>query len=269
MAELCFNCMNRSSFLLGDEDPDLAGQITAAAAAGFAFIGPDAYSIRHWLDHHGSIEQLAAAIEAAGLRTFELPTLMVSGDLSQLRKDTEELLGFVNVLRPDFVQANVVSEVDDALLGEYKRAGEQFLECGARLAVEYLPWLPELRNLESTRSFMERAGVEGAGIILDSWHFFFSDDGWEDLEAIPLEEISYVQFDDHPKLESEDLVAETVGRRVMPGEGSFELERFCQTIRAKGFDGVVSCEILSEETRRMDRDEFARQVYTSSRRFWS
>ena len=61
---------------------------------------------------------------------------------------------------------------------------------------------------------------------------------------------------------------ETIMRRVMPGEGVFELDRFCETLRAKGFDGVVSCEILSVETRAMPLAAFAERVYQASRRYW-
>ena len=105
-------------------------------------------------------------------------------------------------------------------------------------------------------------------MLVDTWHFTFGDDTWEILDALPLEELAYVQFDDHPPLASDDLVAETLGRRVMPGEGHFELERFCDAIRAKGYTGAVSCEILSDATRSMDRLAFAQQVYTTSRKFW-
>lgn len=268
MTELCFNCMNRSAFVLGGADPDLEGQFAAAAKAGFSLIGPDAFSIQDYIERGGQLEGLADCAASCGLRVFELPTLMLGDDVGTNRKEVDDLLGIARVLRPEFVQVNVNSRVDDSVLGEFRRAGELFLEVGARLAVEYLPWLPEIKNLEATRSLMTRAAIEGAGILVDSWHFFHSDDTWEELEALPLEEISYLQFDDHPKLESDDLVAETLGRRVMPGEGCFELERFCKLIRAKGFDGVVSCEILSEETRGMDLDEFASRVYTTSRRFW-
>jgi sugar phosphate isomerase/epimerase len=59
-----------------------------------------------------------------------------------------------------------------------------------------------------------------------------------------------------------------VGRRVLPGEGVFELERFCDVMRAKGFEGVVSCEILSDASRRMELAPFAAAVYESCSRYW-
>ena len=268
MLDLCFNSMNRSAYILRDEDPDLEGQIDAAGRAGFAAFGPDIYSIRHYREEKGDLEGLAARIEAAGLRTFELPSLSVDEHVAQVRADVDEMAEVAQVLRPEFVQVNVTSEISDGVVDELRRAADRVALYGAGLAVEYLPWLPGTRNLETTRELMHRAQIPGAGIIVDTWHFFFSDDTWQGLEALPLSEISYIQFDDHPALESGDLVEETLDRRVMPGEGTFELGRFCDMIRSKGFDGVVSCEILSKDTRQMARDEFAQRVYETSCKFW-
>jgi sugar phosphate isomerase/epimerase len=57
-------------------------------------------------------------------------------------------------------------------------------------------------------------------------------------------------------------------RRAMPGEGVFELDRFCEMLREKGFEGVVSCEILSASTRGMELEAFATRVYETSKRYW-
>ena len=52
-------------------------------------------------------------------------------------------------------------------------------------------------------------------------------------------------------------------------EGEFDLIRYCDTMRAKGFDGVVSVEILETDFRaRGDHEEFARRVFETSARFW-
>ena len=57
--------------------------------------------------------------------------------------------------------------------------------------------------------------------------------------------------------------------RTFPGEGTFDLDKFCATMRAKGFDGAVSVEILDAEWRARDPFEFARRAYTTSARYWS
>ena len=43
----------------------------------------------------------------------------------------------------------------------------------------------------------------------------------------------------------DDLTEETLHRRAMPGTGEFPLGEFCARMRAHGFDGVVSVEVLS------------------------
>ncbi|HPG24047.1 MAG: TIM barrel protein [Spirochaetaceae bacterium] len=268
MFELCFNTMNRSAWFRPEGDPDLPGQIRAAASAGFGSVGPDHFSIVRHVERGGTVEDLARTIEAAGLRTFELPTWIVGDDPAAARADADALLRVAAQLRPSFVQTNVTGRVTDEVLDVLRREGEAFLELGSRLAIEWLPWLPEVRSLASTRALLRRLDLEGAGICLDVWHFTHSGDGWGELEALPLAEIAYVQFDDHPPLASEDLVEETVSRRAMPGEGCFELERFVDRVRAKGYTAPVSCEILSESMRDMDLDEFAARVHSSCRRYW-
>ena len=268
MNELCFNSMNRSAYFLGEEDPDLLGQIAAAGRAGFAGFGPDGFSIDRFCREGGRVEVIRDAIGRAGMRTLELPTLGLSNDRDQNAAETKRLAEIATVLSPEFVQLNVESAVDEALLDDFRRAGDAFMKTGTRLAIEYLPWLPEVRDLKSTRDLLARASVEGAGVLVDTWHFTLSEDTWSELESLPLDEIAYIQFDDHPKLVSDDLIEETISRRVLPGDGVFELDRFCRVIREKGYTGFVSCEVLSAEMREMDLDAFAQQVFETSVAFW-
>ena len=83
--------------------------------------------------------------------------------------------------------------------------------------------------------WLERADVD-AGVLVDTWHFFHGPDGWDELEALPLARLAYVQFDDHPALESPDLREECLHRRVFPGEGLFEDLRlaFGPLVRRRG-----------------------------------
>ena len=46
--------------------------------------------------------------------------------------------------------------------------------------------------------------------MIDSWHFCFSDNTWDDLATVPLDDIAYLQFTDALEPESrERLVRET------------------------------------------------------------
>ena len=55
---------------------------------------------------------------------------------------------------------------------------------------------------------------------------------------------------------------------MFPGDGEFDLDTYCEHLRAKGFDGVVSIEVLSAEMRDMDAGEFTRRAFAAASRYW-
>ncbi len=259
MAELCFNTMNHSAWF--GIRSDLEAQARAAAAAGFRWFGPDVFSI----EQHGDPERLAAHIEAAGLRCFEVAALTI--DASPLDAQLDALERAVRALRPSWVLTNV-DVPPDVAAEPLRRAADRLGEAGARLAIEFLPFTAA-RSIGDALEAIDRAGLgDRAGMLLDTWHFFNGPDDWRDLEELPLERIAYLQLDDHVMPAAEPLHESTVHDRVMPGEGSFDLPRVAATLRDKGFDGMISVEILSRSWREGDLDAFARACHESSARFW-
>jgi sugar phosphate isomerase/epimerase len=154
------------------------------------------------------------------------------------------------------------------VLASLRRAADLARAAGARLALEYLPFTP-LRSIRDTLDAIDRAGIPDARVVVDTWHFFNGPESWADLDALPLERLAYPQFDDAPELASDDLMYETTQRRVLPGEGHFDLERFARSLRGRGWDGVVSVELLSAEMRRWPREVFAKRVHAAARPYWS
>ena len=266
MSELCFNTMNRSAYLLGDEDPDLPGQIRSAARAGFGAIGPDSYSIAAFCAGGGRVEDLDEAIRSAGLRCFELPCLLIDADAAGNRERIEELLAFAKVLRPDFVQLNVDSQVDATVIDGLREAGDRFGAEDARLAIEYLPWLPEVRNIRSTRALLARAEVPGAGVLVDTWHWFRGGASLDQLRAIPGECIGSTQFNDAPVQSWENLVDETMAARLNPGEGAIPLVEVVQVLDEIGSTAPIGVEVFNKRHESMAAVEVGRDTADAMRR---
>ena len=65
-----------------------------------------------------------------------------------------------------------------------------------------------------------------------------------------------------------DRMDEALNRRAMPGDGVLELDRFTSTLRQRGFDGVVSVQVLSAELRRLPLADFARLAHDAAARYW-
>jgi sugar phosphate isomerase/epimerase len=134
------------------------------------------------------------------------------------------------------------------------------------VALEFLPMMP-IDTIAKTLSIVHR--VDGpVGVCVDTWHFFRGPDTWVELEALPPADLAYVQFNDALPLAGDDLMSETLQRRTLPGEGEFELARFCEIIRAKGYDGPVAVEIMSSELRAEGPHEYARKCEAGARTYW-
>jgi sugar phosphate isomerase/epimerase len=264
VAQLCFNVFNESGWFGGT--PDLPRLIRAAAAAGFDRVGLDVFSLARHAEAGGRIGDVADAIGATGLRCAEIAALVIGPDPAEVDAQLAVLEPMLHALRPEWVLTNADVDPDARAAAELRRCADRLGAHGARLAVEFLPFL-RVRSIGSALELVRRSGSD-AGVLVDTWHFFHGPDGWDDLASLPLDRLAYVQFDDHPALESQDLREECLHRRVFPGEGIFELDRFCDALRGRGFDGLVSVEVLSSAWRGGDLERFARRAYETTAPYW-
>ena len=230
-------------------------------------MGIDFASIEQYSDAGGSLGSLRRLLDDAGVRCFELQPLLLSDDLEETIVGARRAAEVAAALEVSWVQSGVMGDLCAEVEEGFRESASIVAESGAALALEFLP-MNALKSIADTRAFITRAGVETARIVVDTWHFFYGPDEWSDLEALSLDELAYPQFNDHPALESDDLMFETTQRRVLPGQGSFDLDRFSRTIREKGYDGPVSVEILSAELRASSPEDFARAVFESASPYW-
>jgi sugar phosphate isomerase/epimerase len=124
------------------------------------------------------------------------------------------------------------------------------------------------------REVVPRDEIANAPVVLPQMrrvveNFSFSGDGWDDLAGLPLEQIAYIQFADALSPATTNLTYEALNRRAMPGDGVLELDRFTSTVRQRGFDGVVSVQVLSAELRRLPLPDFARRAHDAAARYWT
>lgn len=264
MAELCFNTFNRSAWF--GVDPDLPAQIDAAAAAGFRLFGPDSFSLAAWTEAGGSVGDLRRMLEDRGMRCWEVAALNLR-DAAATLDDARRVADLVDALGASWVLTNVGAPIDERLCETFASVCDVLAAAGARPAIEYLPFTPA-NSIATAQRLVDHVGRDRAGILFDTWHHFRGPDTDADLASVPLDLVAYVQFDDAPAMEGDDLVEETLQRRTFPGAGELDLDGYCSIMRAKGFDGVVSVEVLNGEWRNGDLYEFARRAYESSARYW-
>lgn len=240
-------------------DIDAAGLVAAAREAGFSALG---------IAGRRADAACAAALAAGGLRCHELLALVVTADEEATLTRARRLAEAAAVVNAQWVLTTFAAPLSGETRPLIERCAAAFAEAGSGMAVEFSP-LGAVTSIAGGLAVVEAAGAGRAGLMIDSWHFFRGDSTWEQLERVPLDSIAYVQFCDAPPPVSENGIHETMNRRAMPGDGTFELGRFASTLLDRGWAGLVSVEVLSAELRELTVPEFARRAYQSTARYWA
>ena len=241
----------------GRWDYPTADLVSAASTAGFNAVGINTDRVD------------AAAVEAyaaTGVRCHELLALVVGDDESATMASAEQLADHAQTVGAEWVLTVFAAKVPPQRI---EQCAKLFDDVGAGMAVEYTP-LGAIPSICDGMEFVRAASRSArAGLMIDSWHFCFSDDTWDDLAAVPLEDIAYLQFTDALAPESRDrLVRETLHRRALPGEGVLELRRFAATLLERGWDGTVSVEVLSAKLRELPVDVLVGRLYATTAPYW-
>lgn len=237
----------------------LEEQLAVAAAAGFDALG---------LSGAAASDEARAQFAAAGLRCDEVLALVVTEDADAVQREAERLAGAARLMGAPFVLTVYATELNATSSSIINRAASTFAAAGAKMACEFSPLGP-ISTLALAREVVGAAGGPAhAGVMIDSWHFLMGASRFEDLETIPLDHIAYVQFSDALAPESEKLGRETMKRRTLPGHGILELDRFAAILCDRGYEGLVSLEILSESWRQRSLAEFAVAAYEAAAPYW-
>jgi len=242
----------------GRWDYPTADLVSSASAAGFTAVGINA----------DRVDAVAVdAYAATGIRCHELLALVVGDDESAMVASAEGLADRAQTIGAEWVLTVFTETVP---LARIERCAKMFDGAGAGIAVEYTP-LGAIPTIGDGMEYVRAASRSGrAGLMIDSWHFGFSENTWEDLVAVPLDDIAYLQFTDALEPEYRDrMIRESLHRRALPGDGILELHRFADAFLDRGWDGTVSVEVLSAELREQPVDVLIGRLYATTARYWS
>jgi sugar phosphate isomerase/epimerase len=235
-----------------------AARADAARAAGFSAVG---------ILGERADDRVAAAYRQAGVRCHEVLALVVTADAGATVGSAERLAAAASAMDAPWVTTVFTRAMSPDVVAALRRCADVLAEAGAGLAVEFSPLGP-VPTIRAGLEVVAAVGAERAGLLIDTWHFCLGDSTWDDLARMRPDEIAFVQFTDAPAVASDDLMRETMHRRALPGEGTLELERFASTLIDRGWQGLVSVEVLNRELRTLPIAEFARRAHESTARYW-
>ena len=152
----------------------------------------------------------------------------------------------------------------EAAIEGFARACDVAARHGVLLHLEFLPWAG-IPDLASAWEIVRGADRPNGGLLIDSWHFFRSDSTFAELLEIPGDRILYVQLDDGPNDAESDLAEETQHRRLLPGDGAFDLVGLLGALEAIGSVGPIGVEVFSDELVGLPIDDVAERAGDSTR----
>jgi sugar phosphate isomerase/epimerase len=131
--------------------------------------------------------------------------------------------------------------------------------------IEFLPWA-QVDSVEAALRIVRLADRPNGGILFDSWHHFRSRSRSRSridnaaLAMLPDECVQAIQLNDAPALAEENLVEETMQRRLLPGEGDIALVEIIRALDAAGCNAPLGIEVFSTALQKLAPVEIGRIV---------
>jgi sugar phosphate isomerase/epimerase len=206
----------------------------------------------------------AGLVATHGLRCTDVLSMRVSRDEEETMAAARAMAPAVDALGAGYVLAMFWTKRTEESLDRLGRCAEV---AGAPITLEFGPG-GAADTVASADTFVDALGVERVSVLADTFHFARGDSTWSMLEEVPLDHLPIIQFTDALPAVSDDYMAETTNRRAWPGDGELELSRFASTLLGRGWDGVVSVEVISAELRKLPVAEFCKQAYATTAPYW-
>ena len=194
-------------------------------------------------------------------------TLQVRQSLAVLEDRRSELAA--DVLAPSFIKIGSENGSPDgdlsALVDPLRRLADQAVEHGTRIAIEPMPF-SRIASVPMGAELVSAAAHPAVGLVVDAWHVFRAGTTLDELSAaVPPGMVFGVELDDAASEVFGTLFEDTVERRLLCGEGSFDLPELVDTLRDIGFTGPWGVEILSGSFRRLPVDRALQLAADSAR----
>jgi sugar phosphate isomerase/epimerase len=261
---------------LGDQRclHDLRTRVEVAAKAGFTGMGfwhADILEIRKKY----SFQDMKHILDANGIVNIEVEWLLdwfctdarkgASDEIRALLLDAAEVLRARHIKIADLGNDCAdVPQMTDAFAPLCRQAAER----GTNVLFEMLPaQFSRAPSLDQVLNITRGAGARNGGIMLDNLHLLrIGIDSGEIVRKLEASDLIGVEINDGTlamPLKFEDSV---VNKRLLPGDGEFDIAAFLQAIWSVGYDGPIGVEVLNEYIRKWDLKTAATEAFAKTQR---
>lgn len=281
---------------------NVAHDITLASENGYDAVELHTDKLDRYLEAGFSGADLKSVLDA---RNMKVSCIDIIGDVETqdpekrrgVLEKTELLSRTAEEIGCTTIQLNGFCELEDRSEREniVKTAGNIREICrigaghGIRFQYEGAAWTP-IHSLEQCLDLVDEVDMENFGLVVDFWHFWASrgggpggraEDGSSQSaahgDAAGFEEISRLDksiifgvhiADGYRPVAGEPWPEETELRGALPGDGDVPIQEWVDAVKATGYDGFYSGEILNPRLWEADLTEIASDTLSRMKKYF-
>lgn len=135
-----------------------------------------------------------------------------------------------------------IAQITGENVGKIGAIGKKY---GVRFQMEPVAWSP-IHSLSKCLEMVDIAGQENVGMVVDFWHLWAGGETSPDEVAkLDTSMIYNIHFCDGKKQPRDTQWDETLLRGYYPGEGDIPMSEWVDAVKATGYAGYWSCELVS------------------------
>ncbi len=261
---------------LGDQRclHDFRKRVEIAGRAGFAGMGfwhTDLVEIRKTY----GFEDMKLILDDNGIRHIEVEWLLdwYCTDARKAASDATRalLLEAAEVLRARHIKIGDlgndcadVQRMTDAFGPLCRQAAER----GTNVLFEMLPaQFSRAPSLDQALAIARGSGAANGGVMLDNLHLQRTGTTPEDIvRKLRPGDLIGVEINDGYLALPVKFEDSVVNKRLLPGDGEFDIAAFLHAVWRTGYDGPIGVEVINEYIRRWDLDTAATESFAKTRR---
>jgi sugar phosphate isomerase/epimerase len=261
---------------LGDQRclHDFRTRVEVAAQAGFAGMGfwhTDILEIRKKY----SFKDMKHILDANGILHIEVEWLLdwfctgarraASDEIRALLLDAAEVLRARHIKVADLGNDCAdVAQMTEAFAPLCRQAAER----GTNVLFEMLPaQFSRAPSLDQVLAITRGAGVGNGGIMLDNLHLQRIGIGPEEIvRKLRASDPIGVEINDGMLAVPLKFQDSVVNKRLLPGDGEFDIAAFLRAVWSVGYDGPIGVEVLNEYIRKWDLKTAATEAFAKTQR---
>lgn len=248
----------------------LPDRIAAAANAGFEGFGLCHEDLMHSVERYG-VGAIRSMLDDAGMRFVELEMLGDWCATGERREASDavraDLLGVAEPLGACHLKCGGHPQgehyPDEHLAAEFAALCDDCESVGLRVALEPMPFTA-VPDPATALELVNLANRPNGGLCVDIWHVTRGGVPFDEVAKLPGELVVAVELDDATADQVGTAIEDTIDRRLLCGQGDFDIGGFIGAIESTGFRGPYGVEIISAEHRARPLAEAAQAAFETT-----